>query len=60
MKLSVSKRSEQIVLSEIRSMSIECDKVNGINLAQGVCDLELPVPVKNGAKEAIDDGFNHF
>lgn len=60
MKLFVSKRSEQIVLPEIRAMSIECDKVNGINLSPGVCDLELPVPVKNGAKDAMDDGINHY
>lgn len=60
MKLSVSMRSELIVQSEIRAMSIECDKVNGINLSQGVCDLELPVPVKNGAKDAMDRGINHY
>jgi len=60
MKLSVSTRSEQIVQSEIRVMSIECDKVNGVNLSQGFCDLELPLPVKNGAKDAIDSGINYY
>ncbi len=60
MKLSVSKRSGLIVQSEIRTMSIECDKINGINLAQGVCDLDLPLPVKKGAKEAMDKGINHY
>jgi len=60
MKLSVSKRSERIVQSEIRAMSIECDKIDGINLAQGVCDLELPIPVKRGAQDAIDKGINHY
>ncbi|MFZ2456933.1 MAG: pyridoxal phosphate-dependent aminotransferase [Candidatus Altiarchaeia archaeon] len=60
MKLSVSARSKEIVQSEIRTMSIECDKVNGINLSQGVCDLDLPLPVKMGAKEAMDAGINHY
>lgn len=60
MKLSVSRRSEMIVQSEIRSMSIECEKIHGINLAQGVCDLELPFPVKKSAKDAIERGINHY
>jgi aminotransferase len=60
MKLSTSDRSKKIVQSEIRNMSIECDKVNGINLSQGFCDLELPLPVKNGAKDAIDAGINQY
>lgn len=60
MKLSVSALSVQIVQSEIRAMSIECDRVNGINLSQGVCDLKLPTPVKKGAKDAIDKGINHY
>jgi len=60
MKLSVSKRSAKIVQSEIRAMSIECDRINGINLSQGVCDLELPEPVKNGAKDAMDRGINQY
>jgi len=41
-------------------MSIECDKVNGINLSQGICDLELATPVKQGAKDAVDQGQNHY
>lgn len=60
MNLAVSKRSELIVQSEIRNMSIECDRVAGINLSQGVCDLGLPLPVKNGAKEALDKGLNQY
>lgn len=41
-------------------MSIECDRVGGINMSQGICDLELPLPVKLGAKEAMDQGVNHY
>lgn len=31
------------------------NKVNGINLGQGVCDLPTPQPIKDGAKDAIDN-----
>jgi len=54
MALSISKRGQSVVQAEIRSMTIECGKVNGINLAQGVCDIGVPEPVARGAKGAID------
>jgi len=41
-------------------MSIACEKVQGINLAQGVCDTEVPAPVREGAKHAIDHGINSY
>ncbi|HEX3775997.1 MAG TPA: aminotransferase class I/II-fold pyridoxal phosphate-dependent enzyme [Polyangiaceae bacterium] len=46
--------------SEIRNMSIECAKVSGINLAQGVCDTEVPEPVRLGGAQAMADGFNIY
>ena len=60
MPLSLSKKSSLIAQSEIRAMTIECARVGGINLAQGVCDTELPLPVGQGAKEAIDAGINSY
>jgi aminotransferase len=41
-------------------MSIECDRIGGVNLSQGICDLELPQPVLNGAYEAMIQGINHY
>ncbi|HWZ92617.1 MAG TPA: pyridoxal phosphate-dependent aminotransferase [Polyangiaceae bacterium] len=41
-------------------MTIECDKLSGINLAQGVCDTELPEPVRLGAAEAMVEGANTY
>jgi len=41
-------------------MTMECDRVGGINLAQGVCDTELPIPVAERAIEAIRDGHNIY
>ena len=58
--LELSRRSARIVQSEIRAMSIECERLGGINLAQGVCDTELPTPVKESAKNAIDLGLNSY
>ncbi len=60
MSLTTSLRSSQIVQSEIRNMSIECDRVGGLNLSQGICDLELPLPVRLGAQEAMTKGINHY
>lgn len=60
MGLKLSKRHEWVVQSEIRNMSIECDRINGINLSQGVCDLEVPEVVRQGAKEAMDAGINTY
>lgn len=60
MSLAISSRSSQMVQSEIRNMSIECDRVGGINLSQGICDLELPLPVRLGAQDAMIQGINHY
>ncbi|CCH48941.1 pyridoxal phosphate-dependent aminotransferase [Pseudodesulfovibrio piezophilus] len=60
MSLRVSKRRNLVAQSEIRSMSIECARVQGINLAQGVCDLPVPDVVINGAEEAMKHGTNIY
>jgi len=60
MSLSLSKRSASIVQSEIRTMSIECEKVKGVNLSQGVCDMEVPLAVRQGAHGAIEQGINSY
>lgn len=41
-------------------MSIECDRVGGINLSQGVCDTPVPVEVAQGAVDGIREGFNTY
>jgi aminotransferase len=52
----LSRRLEGLVQSDIRRMTRECDRVGGLNLGQGICDLPTPAPVAAGAKEAIDAG----
>ncbi len=60
MKLTVSDRSQMIVQSEIRNMTLECNKIQGINLAQGVCDLDVPRDVIEGAHQAALQGYNQY
>src|ERR1700756_2197887 len=58
--LSLSRKASDIAQSEIRIMSVECDKVRGINLAQGICDTEVPEPVQRAAAEAIRTRQNSY
>jgi aminotransferase len=60
MTLELSSRASQISQAEIRTMSIECERVGGVNLAQGVCDTEVPRVVSEGAQRAIDRGINSY
>jgi aminotransferase len=58
--LGRSRRTEQMVQSAIRTMTVECEKIGGINLSQGVCDTEVPLPVRRGAIDAIEQGLNQY
>lgn len=58
--LALSELSANVMQSEIRAMSVECDRIQGINLAQGVCDTELPAPVAEAAIAAIRGGQNIY
>jgi len=60
MALAAGRRALLSVQSEIRVMSIECERVKGINLAQGVCDTEVPAEVRRGAIDAIERGINSY
>ena len=60
MTLKLSTRREWVAQSEIRSMTLACNERQGINLAQGVCDLEVPAEVLLGAAEAMEKGFNTY
>ncbi len=59
-RLRLSARSGDILQSEIRSMSIECERIGGINLSQGVCDTPVPIEVQQGAFEGVTEGFNTY
>jgi aminotransferase len=59
-KLHLSEISPGMVQSEIRAMTVACDLAGGVNLAQGVCDTEVPSPVAARAVEAIAQGLNIY
>lgn len=59
-RLKLSRRTDWVIQSEIRNMSIECDRLGGINLSQGVVDTEVPTVVRKGARGAIDKGVNTY
>jgi aminotransferase len=56
----LSERSAFIEKAEIRNMSVECEKVGGINLAQGVCDTDVPEVVAAAVDKAVRDGNNSY
>ena len=58
--LGLSDLAPRVLQSEIRAMTMECDRLGGVNLAQGVCDTEPPAAVTEGAKRAIDAGENIY
>jgi len=59
-RLSLSELAPETLQSEIRAMTTECDRIGGINLAQGVCDTPVPEVVEAAAIQAIRDGRNIY
>ncbi len=49
----IARRVQDLVQSDIRRMTRECERVGGINLGQGICDLPTPPLVRDGAIAAI-------
>ena len=58
--LRLSELAPGVVQSEIRAMTAACDAMGGVNLAQGVCDTEVPEVVAEGANRAIRNGLNIY
>lgn len=59
-RLYLSELAPGAVQSEIRAMSMACDAMGGINLAQGICDTPVPEAVEAAAIAAIRDGYNIY
>ncbi len=59
-RLALSSLAPVTLQSEIRAMTTECDRMGGINLAQGVCDTPVPPVVEAAAIDAIRDGYNIY
>jgi aminotransferase len=58
--MRLSERSGTVEQSHIRSMTRACNALGGINMAQGVCDLEVPRAVIEGAYRAMNEGINIY
>ncbi|HSY34768.1 MAG TPA: pyridoxal phosphate-dependent aminotransferase [Acidobacteriaceae bacterium] len=58
--LRLSELAPHFVQSEIRAMTVACAEMDGINLAQGVCDTDPPHPVVEAAIAAIRSGHNIY
>ncbi|GAB6096382.1 pyridoxal phosphate-dependent aminotransferase [Desulfatiferula olefinivorans] len=58
--MQTSDRTRGLRQSEIRAMTRACTEAGGINMAQGVCDLDIPAQVIEGAKQAMDEGQNIY
>ncbi len=48
-----SQRISGLVQSDIRAMTRECNRLGGINLGQGLCELPTPEPVIAAARVAL-------
>ncbi|HEY1766051.1 MAG TPA: pyridoxal phosphate-dependent aminotransferase [Terracidiphilus sp.] len=59
-RLSLSSLAPDTLQSEIRAMTTECDRMGGINLAQGVCDTPVPAVIESAAIQAIRAGQNIY
>jgi len=59
-RLALSSLAPETLQSEIRAMTTECDRMGGINLAQGVCDTPVPAIVEAAAVQAMRDGQNIY
>ncbi|MGC1462951.1 MAG: aminotransferase class I/II-fold pyridoxal phosphate-dependent enzyme [Terracidiphilus sp.] len=59
-RLALSQLAPDALQSEIRAMTTECDRIGGINLAQGVCDTPVPAVVEAAAIKAIHNGDNIY
>jgi aminotransferase len=60
MSLNLGERCGLVMQSDIRAMSIECARMGGINLSQGVCDTPAPPVVLQGAADALMQGSNTY
>src|SRR6185503_16675407 len=60
MKNRIARRLQGLVQSDIRRMTRECDRVAGINLGQGICDLPTPPILREGAIAAIRENKSTY
>lgn len=50
-----SQRIDKLVQSDIRAMTFENNRLGGINLGQGLCELETPAEIIRTAQKALEE-----
>jgi aminotransferase len=58
--MRIARRLQDLAQSEIRRMTRECERVGGLNLGQGICDLPTPPLVRDGAIAAIRENRSTY
>ena len=58
--MKIARRLQDLAQSDIRRMTRECERVSGINLGQGICDLPTHPLVRDGAIAAIRDNRSTY
>jgi aminotransferase len=58
--MNIARRLQGFTQSDIRRMTRECERVGGINLGQGICDLPTPPLVREGAIAAIRENRSTY
>jgi len=58
--MRIARRLEDLVQSDIRRMTRECERIGGINLGQGICDLPTPPLVRDAAIAAIRENRSTY
>jgi aminotransferase len=50
----LARRTERLRQSDIRAVTAAVNRVGGINLGQGICDLATPGPIRARTIEAVE------
>jgi aminotransferase len=58
--LSANAAKDDPATPDLRRISVECERLGGINLAQGICDTGLPRVLRDALISAVDKGFNTY
>jgi aminotransferase len=58
--MRIARRVQDLAQSDIRRMTRECERLRGINLGQGICDLPTPPQVRDGAIDAIRENRSTY
>jgi len=56
----LARRTQQLRQSDIRAVTAAVDRVGGINLGQGICDLATPDPVRGATIDAVEAGHSIY